>query len=96
MTRVGNRPSATLLQQHQRPPQREQHAHDDYGDEAHASERLALNVGDAEQEADGIAVSRQPAAPAATSAMRRGLHEGQMPLPLQENRKKEHDGTPEA
>ena len=40
------------LQQHQRQPQREQHAHDDHGDEAHAPEGLALNVGDTEQEAD--------------------------------------------
>ena len=38
----------TTLQQHQRQPQREQHTHDDHGDEAHAPERLALNVGDAE------------------------------------------------
>ena len=40
------------LQQHQRQPQREQNAHDDHGDEAHAPEGLALNVGDTEQEAD--------------------------------------------
>ena len=33
------------LQQHQRQPQREQHAHDDRGDEPHAPEGLALNVG---------------------------------------------------
>ena len=30
------------LQQHQRQPQREQHAHDDDGDEAHRAEGLAL------------------------------------------------------
>ena len=31
------------LQQHQRQPQREQHAYDDHGDEAHRAEGLALN-----------------------------------------------------
>jgi hypothetical protein len=43
----------TSLHQHQRQPQREQHAHDDDGDEAHRAEGLALNVGDAKQEAYG-------------------------------------------
>ena len=42
-------PTLTALQQHQRQPEREQHAHDDDGDETHAPERLALNVGDAEE-----------------------------------------------
>ncbi len=42
-------PTLTALQQHQRQPQREQHAHDDDGDEAHRAEGLALNVRDAEQ-----------------------------------------------
>ena len=41
-------PVSASLQQHQRQPQREQHAHDDHGDEAQAPEWLALNVGDAE------------------------------------------------
>ncbi len=34
----------TPLQQHQRQPQREQHAHDEHGDEAHAHEWLALKL----------------------------------------------------
>ena len=46
--------SDDLLQQHQRQSQREQHAHDDHGDEAHAPEGLALNVGDTEQEAEAV------------------------------------------
>ncbi len=33
------------LRHHQRQPHREQHPHDDHGDEAHAPEGLALNVG---------------------------------------------------
>ena len=33
-------------------PSAEEHAHDDHAHEAHAPERLALNVGNAEQEAD--------------------------------------------
>ena len=40
------------LQQHQRQPQREDHGHDDHAHEAHRAKGLALNVGDAEEEAD--------------------------------------------
>ena len=39
------------LRQHGRQPQREEHRHDDHAHEAHRTEGLALNVGDAEQEA---------------------------------------------
>ena len=40
------------LQQHQRQPEQEQRSRHDHSSEAHGAERLALNVGDAEQEAD--------------------------------------------
>ena len=42
------RGSAEREQIHQRQPQREQHAHDDYGYEAHRAEGLALNLYSAE------------------------------------------------
>ena len=50
-----------ILQPHQRQPQREQCAHDDHAHEAHRAEGLALNVGDAEQEADPIVHAEEDA-----------------------------------
>ena len=45
------RASAPLPDQHQRQPQQKDHGRHDHRGEAHASEGLALNVGDAEEEA---------------------------------------------